>query len=111
LCDDPVLLGCVEPSDGTHRDQEVFVSHADAALTPRARLRLARLIVEQGCRLRGPQSGSRSRGRLPNAEIHDDETTATAISVLRRAVDWFAARGVRPARILTDNDARYRAKT
>jgi len=32
-------------------DQEVFVSHAthaNAALTPRARLRLARLIVEHG---------------------------------------------------------------
>jgi transposase InsO family protein len=28
--------------------QEVFVSHANAALTPRARLRLARLVVEQG---------------------------------------------------------------
>ena len=27
---------------------EVFVSHANAALTPRARLRLARLVVEQG---------------------------------------------------------------
>jgi transposase-like protein len=32
------------PLDG----QEVFVSHANAALTPRARLRLARLIVEDG---------------------------------------------------------------
>ena len=29
-------------------DQEVFVSHANAALTPRARLRLARLIVDEG---------------------------------------------------------------
>ena len=28
--------------------QEVFVSHANAALTPRARLRLARLVVDQG---------------------------------------------------------------
>ena len=27
---------------------EAFVSHANAALTPRARLRLARLIIEQG---------------------------------------------------------------
>ena len=27
---------------------EAFVSHPNAALTPRARLRLARLIVEQG---------------------------------------------------------------
>src|SRR3954453_20190876 len=28
--------------------QEVFVSHANAAMTPRARLRLARLVVDQG---------------------------------------------------------------
>jgi transposase InsO family protein len=38
----------VELSDGFHRPQEVFVVHANAALTPRARLRLARLIVEEG---------------------------------------------------------------
>ncbi|TFB77971.1 hypothetical protein E3O21_06790 [Cryobacterium flavum] len=31
----------------TTSDQEVLVSHANAALTPRHRLRLARLIVEQ----------------------------------------------------------------
>jgi hypothetical protein len=30
------------------RQQEAFVSHANAALTPRARLRLARLIVDDG---------------------------------------------------------------
>jgi transposase len=29
-------------------DQEVFVSHANAALTPKARLRLARLVVDDG---------------------------------------------------------------
>lgn len=29
-------------------DQEVFVSHVHAALTPRARLRLARVIVDEG---------------------------------------------------------------
>lgn len=29
-------------------NQEAFVSHANAALTPKARLRLARLIVEDG---------------------------------------------------------------
>ena len=32
--------------------------------------------------------------RVAYAEIHDDETAATAIGVLRRAVAWFAARGV-----------------
>ncbi len=32
--------------------------------------------------------------RVAYAEIHDDETAATAISVLRNAVAWFNARGV-----------------
>jgi hypothetical protein len=37
----------VELSDGIHaQSQEVLVAHANAALTPRARLKLARLIVE-----------------------------------------------------------------
>src|SRR4051812_10891213 len=39
----------VELSDGSLRNQEVFVSHAthsNAALTPRARLRLAVLVIE-----------------------------------------------------------------
>jgi len=41
--------GCeVELSRNRFINQEAFVSHANAALTPRARLRLARLVVEQG---------------------------------------------------------------
>jgi hypothetical protein len=36
-------------SDGIHaQPREVLVGHANAALTPRARLRLARLIVDDG---------------------------------------------------------------
>jgi hypothetical protein len=39
----------VELSDGTRTDlQEVFVVHAITPLPQRGRLRLARLIVEQG---------------------------------------------------------------
>src|SRR4051794_3385872 len=39
--------GCgVELSRNRFTNQEAFVSHANAALTPRARLRLAKLIVE-----------------------------------------------------------------
>jgi Integrase core domain len=37
--------------------------------------------------------------RVAYAEIHDDETAATAITVLRRAVAWFAARGVTVERV------------
>jgi transposase InsO family protein len=41
--------GCeVELSRNRFTNQEAFVSHANAALTPRARLRLARLVVEKG---------------------------------------------------------------
>jgi transposase InsO family protein len=38
----------VELSRNRSSNQEAFVSHANAALTPKARLRLARLIVEDG---------------------------------------------------------------
>lgn len=48
--------------------------------------------------------------RVAYAEIHDDQTAATAIGVLRRAVEWLVARGVRPVRILTDNGSCYRGK-
>jgi transposase InsO family protein len=48
--------------------------------------------------------------RVAYAEIHDDETAATAIGVLRRAVAWFAARGVTVQRVLSDNGSAYRAR-
>jgi transposase InsO family protein len=47
--------------------------------------------------------------RVAYAEIHDDETAATAIGVLRRAVAWFAARGVTVERVLSDNGSAYRS--
>jgi transposase InsO family protein len=47
--------------------------------------------------------------RVAYAEIHDDETTATAIGVLRNAVDWFAARGITVERVLSDNGSAYRS--
>jgi transposase InsO family protein len=41
--------GCeVELSRNRFANQEAFVSHANAALTPRARLRLAHLVVDEG---------------------------------------------------------------
>src|SRR4051812_48307091 len=39
--------------------------------------------------------------RVAYAEIHDDETAATAVAVLRRAVAWFNARGVTIERVLS----------
>ncbi len=47
--------------------------------------------------------------RIAYAEIHEDETAATAIGVLRNAVTWFAARGVSIERVLSDNGSAYRS--
>ncbi len=47
--------------------------------------------------------------RVAYAEIHDDETAATATAVLRRAVGWFAARGVTARRVLSDNGSAYKS--
>jgi transposase InsO family protein len=48
--------------------------------------------------------------RVAYAEVHDDELAVTAAGVLRRAVIWFAARGVTVQRVLTDNGPCYRSK-
>jgi transposase InsO family protein len=45
--------------------------------------------------------------RVAYAEIHDDETAATAVAVLHRAVDWYAQRGVTTHRVLSDNGSCY----
>ncbi len=47
--------------------------------------------------------------RVAYAEIHDDETAVTAVAVLRRAVAWFAARGVSVERVLSDNGSAYKS--
>lgn len=47
--------------------------------------------------------------RVAYAEIHDDETAATAVGVLLRAVSWFAARGVTVERVLSDNGSAYKS--
>jgi len=47
--------------------------------------------------------------RVAYAEIHDDETAATATAVLTNAVAWFAARGITVERVLSDNGSAYRS--
>jgi transposase InsO family protein len=47
--------------------------------------------------------------RMAYAEICTDERAATAIAVLRRAVEWFAERGVTVERVLSDNGSAYRS--
>jgi transposase InsO family protein len=48
--------------------------------------------------------------RVAYAEICANETADTAIGVLRRAVAWFADRGVTVERVLSDNGSAYKAK-
>jgi transposase InsO family protein len=48
--------------------------------------------------------------RLAYSEIREDETGETAVSVLRNAAAWFAARGVRIERVISDNGSCYRSK-
>ncbi|MEU4429050.1 IS481 family transposase, partial [Actinoplanes sp. NPDC024001] len=48
--------------------------------------------------------------RVAYAEIHDDETAITATGVLRRAVAWFADRGVTVHRVLSDNGSAYKSR-
>jgi hypothetical protein len=47
--------------------------------------------------------------RVAYAEIHADETAATAVGVLQRAVSWFEARGVTVERVLSDNGSAYKS--
>lgn len=47
--------------------------------------------------------------RVAYAEIHGDETAATATAVLRRAIGWFADRGVVVERVLSDNGSAYKS--
>jgi transposase InsO family protein len=47
--------------------------------------------------------------RVAYAEIHDNETAETAITVLRHAVSWFHARGVTVERVLSDNGGCYKS--
>jgi transposase InsO family protein len=48
--------------------------------------------------------------RLAYAEIQEDELGVNATAVLRRAVAWFADRGVTARRVLTDNGGCYRSR-
>jgi transposase InsO family protein len=48
--------------------------------------------------------------RVAYAEICANETADTAIGVLRRAVAWFADRGVTVERVLSDNGSAYKSR-
>ena len=48
--------------------------------------------------------------RVAYAEIHEDERKETAVAVLKRATTWFADRGVKVERVLSDNGSCYNSK-
>ena len=48
--------------------------------------------------------------RVAYVEVRPTATTADAVAFVRRAVRWFARRGVRVERLMTDNGAAYRAR-
>jgi transposase InsO family protein len=48
--------------------------------------------------------------RLAYVEILDDERALSAVGFLRRAVTWFAHRGVLVQRVMTDNGSAYRSR-
>ena len=48
--------------------------------------------------------------RLAYAEVLPDEQSVTVAGFLRRAVAWFARRGVRAERVLSDNGSAYRSR-
>ncbi|EME22658.1 integrase catalytic subunit [Rhodococcus triatomae BKS 15-14] len=54
-------------------------------------------------------AGMDDHSRVAYAEICTDEKAATAIGVLRRAVAWFADRGVTVERVLSDNGSAYKS--
>lgn len=96
------------PDGGGHR-------FAGRAQGKRNRAATARRTGQRG-RDRGPRLGTAylhtvidDHSRVAYAEIHPDETAATAIAVLRRAVAWYADRGAPVERVLSDNGSCYRS--
>lgn len=48
--------------------------------------------------------------RVAYVEILDNETGATCVGFLRRAIGWFTSQGVTVERVMTDNGTGYRSK-
>jgi transposase InsO family protein len=96
------------PDGGGHRFLSRQQSRANGIAT-------ARRTGERGKRSR-PVIGTAylhtvidDHSRVAYAEIHTDEKAPTAAAVLRRAVAWFADRGVVVQRVLSDNGSCYRS--
>jgi transposase InsO family protein len=48
--------------------------------------------------------------RLAYVEVHRDETGATAVAFLQKALQWFAQHGVHVVRLMSDNGSCYRSR-
>jgi transposase InsO family protein len=48
--------------------------------------------------------------RVAYVEVLEDERAVTCVGFLRRAIAWFAARGVHVQRLMTDNGGAYRSR-
>jgi transposase InsO family protein len=98
------------PDGGGHR----FLSRAESKRNAQA---TARRTGERGADYR-PVIGTAflhtvidDHSRLAYVQICTDEKADTAIAVLHQAVAWFAQRGVRVQRVLSDNGSAYRSHT
>ena len=81
-------------------------------------------FARPGHRITGTRTGNRTwlagweyvhvaiddTSRLAYIEILDDEKGPTCVAFLRRAIAWFAARGITVERVMTDNGTGYRSK-
>lgn len=112
-----------EPPNRYERRHPGELVHVDIKMLSRISARGAghRMLGHRASQYR-PQRGGRKRGitgheyvhvmvddhsRLAYAEVLDDLTARYAIAFLRRALVWFAERGVRVQAVMTDNGSCY----
>ena len=85
--------------------------------------KLGRISGYVGHRITGDRRGQRrgagwdyvhvaidDRSRIAYAEVLRDETGATSVAFLRRAIAWFRALGIRIRRVMSDNGSGYIAR-
>ena len=84
-----------------------YVGRQQGGATSKPRRQAAEPLVQRKMGTAFVHTVIDDHSRVAYAEIHDDETAATAAAVLRRAVAWFAVRGVTVERVLSDNGSAY----
>ena len=115
----PTPIAVVEPRLGPNR----YEWPHSADLLHLDRKKLGRMGSSSGWRFDRSQNGGATRlgwtyvhvavddhGRLAYVEELIDEHPPTTIGFVRRAIDFYAAHGVRISRLLTDNGTPYRSR-